>query len=83
MNPRIVYLILSVTISLSACSAGLAVTIPTVKVPDAQATSASAPVVQTSSSRPQTTAPVGGANGGTPLAEAIGACTGKSAQASW
>jgi hypothetical protein len=117
MKTKILYLIVIVTISLSACSAGLVVTIPAVKAPDAQATSLSEPVAQTSSShtpttaptsaaitptvtaaiqatavpalvtqvsssRPHTTAPAGGANRGVPPAEAIAACTGKSAQAS-
>ena len=89
MKTKIVYLVLIVTILLSACSGGTTVaTSPTVQAPAAQLASASSAVAQPSSppSQPQTpTDKVPGpgqpADGRTPPAEAIAACTGKKAQA--
>jgi hypothetical protein len=71
MKNRIPYLILIVTMSLSACSAGLVVTIPPVKAPDTQATTVPAPAAQTSISRTPTTAPTSVAIAPTVTAPAV------------
>jgi hypothetical protein len=88
MKTKILYLIVILTLLLSACSGGAVATSPTVESPAVQSASASSAVTQTPSPRSQLQASAGRvsgqgqpSDGRTPPAEAIAACTGKSAQA--
>jgi hypothetical protein len=80
MKTKILSLMLIAAMLLSACSGRAIARAPTVTTPAAQATYTPAAVAQSPRAGTQTTVSAGGAAGGTPPAEAVAACTDKSAQ---